>query len=507
MFQYRIALAQMRRGASEREIARSHCMGRHKLADLRALAEQHGWLDAQTPFPEDAEIAAALGTPKLAASTVSTLEAHRERIAGWLDHGVQGTTILGALQRNHGYQGSYSSVYRMIVSIRGDRLPDATVPLSFAPGEAAQVDFGAGPMLMHPAGMLRRTWAFVMTLCFSRHQYVEFVWDQTVATWLGCHRRAFEWFNAVPRRLIIDNAKCAIVKACIYDPVVQRAYAECAEGYSFKIDPCAPRDPKKKGVVEAGVKYVKGSFVPLREFRDLADLNAQARSWVMREAGVRVHGTTRQAPLALFELERAQLQPLPPVAPDLGTWHKVSVHRDCHVAHDRVLYSVPFTLVGKTLWMRATDSTVFLYQDHQLVASHPRGLRPGQRVSVRDHLPPAAREFFAHDRAWCLQQAREVGAACAELIERLLADHILERLRAAQGVLRLRDRFGAARLEAACARALRHSSPYYRTVKTVLTSGFDQQPLDAADVAHVHAPDARFARSAQLLFDLDAPRH
>ena len=97
----------------------------------------------------------------------------------------------------------------MIVSIRGERLADdATVPLSFAPGEAAQVDFGAGPMLMHPSGILRRTWAFVMTLCFSRHQYVEFVWDQTVATWLGCHRRAFEWFAAVPRRLIIDNAKC-----------------------------------------------------------------------------------------------------------------------------------------------------------------------------------------------------------------------------------------------------------------------------------------------------------
>lgn len=96
MFQYRIALAQMRRGASEREIARSHCMGRHKLADLRALAEQHGWLDVQTPLPDDAEIAAALGAPKLAASTVSTLQAHRERIAGWLEQGVQGTTILGA---------------------------------------------------------------------------------------------------------------------------------------------------------------------------------------------------------------------------------------------------------------------------------------------------------------------------------------------------------------------------------------------------------------------------
>lgn len=56
-------------------------MGRHKLTDLRALAEQRGWLDARTPFSEDAEIAAALGAPRLAASTVSTLESHRERIA------------------------------------------------------------------------------------------------------------------------------------------------------------------------------------------------------------------------------------------------------------------------------------------------------------------------------------------------------------------------------------------------------------------------------------------
>jgi hypothetical protein len=80
-------------------------------------------------------------------------------------------------------------------------------------------------MLMHPDDKLRRTWAFVMTLCFSRHQYVEFVWDQSVATRLGCHRRAFEWFAAVPNRVIIDNAKCAITKACAKDPTVQRAYA------------------------------------------------------------------------------------------------------------------------------------------------------------------------------------------------------------------------------------------------------------------------------------------
>lgn len=201
-----------------------------------------------------------------------------------------------------------------------------------------------------------------MTLCFSRHQYVEFVWDQSVATWLGCHRRAFEWFGAVPRRMIIDNPKCAITKACLTDPLVQRAYAECAEGYGYKIDPCPPADPQKKGIVEAGVKFVKSNFLALREFRNLADLNEQVRQWVMQYAGKRLHGTTRKQPLVLFELERPMMRTLPDISPDLGSWHRVRVHRDCHVAHARILYSVPFTLVGKTLWLRCTDGSVSIHE-------------------------------------------------------------------------------------------------------------------------------------------------
>ena len=224
---------------------------------------------------------------------------------------MSGTAILGALRRDHGYGGSYSSVYRMMVAIAGAKPVAATIRLTFAPAEAAQLDFGAGPMLADANGVIRRTWAFVMTPCFSPHQYVEFVWDQTVATWLGCHRRAFEWFGAVPERVIIDNFKCAITKACNTDPLVQRAYAGCAEGYGFKIEPCPPRDPAKKGIVEAGVKYVKGNFVPLRTFRDMADLNAQARAWVMQEAGVRIHGTTRKAPLVLFALEKPLMRAPP----------------------------------------------------------------------------------------------------------------------------------------------------------------------------------------------------
>jgi len=102
--------------------------------------------------------------------------------------------------------------------------------------------------------------------------------------------------------------------------------------------------------VESGVKYVKGNFLPTRTFRDLTDLNEQARRWVLEEAGVRIHGTTRQQPLERFLVEKPLMRPLPDVPPDLGTWHRLKLHPDCHVKFEYVLYSAPFALVGETLW-------------------------------------------------------------------------------------------------------------------------------------------------------------
>ena len=251
----------------------------------------------------------------------------------WYTAGIQGTTIHATLARNHGFTGSYSAVYRFLHQLVVDEVPPVPLRLTFKPAEAAQVDFGAGPLITDvDTGEIFKTWFFVMTLAWSRHQYAEFVRDQTVATWLGCHRRAFEWFGGAVSRVTIDNANCAITRACVYEPEVQRSYGECAEAYSFKIDPCPPRDPQKKGIVEAGVKYIKGSFLPLREFRDLADANRQLHEWVMTQAGNRIHGTTREAPLTRFaEVEKSLLTALPDVPPQLATW-ATSMTRHCGMA-------------------------------------------------------------------------------------------------------------------------------------------------------------------------------
>ncbi len=299
--------------------------------------------------------------------------------------------------------------------------------LDFDPAKAAQVDFGADPLITDVyTGEIFKSWFFVMTLCWSRHQYVEMVRDQTIATWQRCHRHAFEWFGGVPGRIIIDNPKYAITCACIHEPDVQRAYAECAEGYGFRIDPCPPRDPQKKGIVESGVKYTKRSFLPLREFLDLADANRQMKRWILEDAGNHIHGTTREQPLARFtEVEKCLLKPLPEVPPQLATWAKVKVHRDAHVQFDKCLYSVPFQLASQSLWLKATESMVQIYREHALVASHVLQTRAGARSTVVDHMPLKAQAWQLQDTQWCLQTAERISPACHALVHTLFSDRVL----------------------------------------------------------------------------------
>ncbi len=480
MYDYRQIIHRIRMGQTDREIARTKMIGRTKCAKVRTIAGHQGWLDLEAPLPDDTILAQAFEKKQENNPTHQSLsQPFEEQINIWLRSGIRLTTIHRALVDQFDFSGSYSSVRRLADKL-GYNTPPATCILDFEPAEAAQVDFGTGPDIPdYVTGGLIKTWIFVMTLCFSRHIYAEIVADQKVSTWLACHRRAFEHFNGVPRKAIIDNPKCAITRACYYDPEVQRSYGELAEGYHFLISPCPPRDPKKKGRVESGVKYVKNAFVPLREFRSISDANAQLRTWIMETAGNRIHGTTRQKPLTLFvEAEKALLQPLPDVPVEVVTWCRVKLHGNCHVQFEKANYSAPFKLVHQTLWLKASDNTVKLYHNLNLVAVHPRLKKPGTRSTVDDHMPPEAIAWKLQDPQWCLHQSESVGPSCHGVIKQLFSDRVLDNLRAAQGIVGLAKKYGSSRLESACQRALHFQNPRYRTVKNILSQGLDQVPLE-----------------------------
>ena len=488
MYQYRQIIQRLRQGESDRAIARAERVGRVKVASLRELAGERGWLSSANPMPEDAALSAAVCAPRRTPQNLSTVEPFREQLLAWHAQGIQATTMHRALVRNHGYSGSVYALYRFL-DRAGQSTPQATVILEFAVGESAQVDFGQGPVITdRRTGEVIKTWIFVMTLAWSRHQYAEIVRNQKVETWLACHRHAFEWLNGCPLSVRIDNPKCAITRACYYEPEVQRSYGQLALGYSFRIDPCPVRDPKKKGRVESGVKFIKSSFVPLREFHSLEHANEQLRAWILGEAGNRVHGTTRERPLALFtQTEQAMLQRLPAIAPECPAWAKAKLHGNCHVQFEYCYYSAPFQLIGQELWLEIAPSAVRIYRDHELVAVHPRLFKPGAKSTVQDHLPPDAVAFLMRDPQWCLAQATLVGPACRALVETLFSHRVLDHLRAAQGVLRLGESFGSTRLEAACSRALNFGAPTYRTVKQILKDGFDQQ-RELMELAELEAP-------------------
>jgi transposase len=489
----------LRRGQSVRAICRDLGHSRGTVRRYRDLAKRRGYLDSTGPLPEPAEVLTQLG-PAFPApgSNVSSVEPYREVVEGLLGQGVEMVAIHQRLCRHHGYQGSYSSVRRFVRQLR-PRRREVVVRIETPPGEQAQVDFGGAGKMRDPAtGRLRQAWCFVMTLCWSRHQYVEFVFDQRMETWIGCHRRGFESFGGIPRELVVDNLKAAVLRAALDDPRLAEPYRKLAQHYGTLVHPCRPGMPQHKGKAENGVHYVQRNLLAVEQPADLDEANRAAKVWVVEVAGVRDHGTTHVPPLRRFrEEEQAVLLPLPEEPFSLREVRGVRVHRDCHVQIDRSWYSAPFRHVGRKLDAHLYDHTVQLYDGVTLLVTHPRARRPGERHTKLEHYPEEKSYYLIHTREYCQAQAARIGPHCAQVVEQLLEERPLDRLRSVQGLLGLARRWSPTRLEAACARALHYGDATYRRLKRILETGLDQVPLEPGPLQ----PESRFYEYARPVGD------
>jgi transposase len=499
-------LRRLRLGESARAVAKGLAASRNTIRDYVSWFEGEGLLPGDpTALPDAAELEERLARAEPVAAP-PRLMPYRDEIEELVGAGLQVKVAWERFSTAHPDQRvSYTAFRRFVRRYVEERPRRAVVRLEVGPGEEAQVDFGyAGLMPRAPGEPPAKTWVFVMTVSHSRHQYVELVQDQTVTTWLTLHRNAFAFLGGVPRKIVLDNLKAGIIKASVTDPEVQRAYRECAEHYGFIISPCVPRVPEHKGKVERGVQYVRRSFLAGRTFRSLDEANDAAIEWVLEHAGVRVHGTTQEIPLQVFEQrERAALLSLPATPFDLVEWKRAKLHPDCHVVFGKAYYSAPHPLIGQRLWVRATSRVVQLFHEHQLMATHGRAFRAGQRVTTSAHLPPKKLRHLMQTPTWCRERAAQVGPATADFIGRLLGDEVLDRLRGAQATLRLAESFGEARLEAACRRAVACDAIAFKTVQRILNRGLDREPLPA-EAAPAPAPRAAPVY-ARTFFDLFTP--
>ncbi len=493
-------LLHLRAQSSDRQIQKDTGFNRRTIKRYRKWAQAEGLLDGPLPAPEELETARLQTTfpEKTPPQNNSSAERYRDQIQQLLDEKAEVAAIYQRLTER-GFTGSYSAVYRLARRIQPHH-PKTAARVERKPSEEAQVDFGyAGGMLDPQSGQLRKAWAFVMLLSWSRHVYVEFVWDQKIETWLRCHRNAFAFFGGVSVRVVLDNLKAAIIHAIWDDPQVQATYQECAGHYGFLLAPCRVRTPEHKGKVEqGGVHDVCRNFLGGRTPTEITQANREVRTWCLTTAGLREHGAPHEAPLKRFEqAEKSHLKPLPTSPYDLAVWKQVKIYRDCYVSFDHDFYPVPYRMYPGWVWICGGSRQVRIYDlKYHLQATHERAQQPGERLTHPDHIPAEKLPALTQTRESVQAAAQQVGPATTHIVQILLEHPVLDRLTTTGLLGRLAQKYSPSRLEAACRKALDYGEPSSKTVKGVLKQGTEAQegPIPVA-----LPPATTFARSSSEL--------
>jgi len=286
--------------------------------------------------------------------------------------------------KESGYVGGITILKDYMTKIR----PRKTTPyltLSFAPGECAQVDWGHYGSVQ--VGSTRRKLSFfVMVLCYSRMMYVEFTVSQTMEHFLGCHVNAFNFFGAVPEKIMVDNLKSAVIKRMVGQaPVFNAKYLDFANHYGFKIKACAVAKGNEKGRVENAVGYVKKSFLGGLDMPEFSAVNPGTRQWMDEVANVRVHGTIKKRPVDVFDAEKRSLRPLPSELYNIATIKPVRATKMFRVVLDTNRYSVPHEHAGAKLGMHVWPDRVCFYHENNLIARHTRSYDRHQDIEDPDH--------------------------------------------------------------------------------------------------------------------------
>jgi len=283
-----------------------------------------------------------------------------------------------------GFTGGYTIVKDYVRKVRPVRVR-AFLTLAFAPGECAQVDWGSfGTVAVGTT--VRRLSFFVMVLCYSRMMYVQFTVSQTMEHFLDCHQNAFEYFGAVPKRIMVDNLKSAVLKRIVGQaPVFNPRYLDFAAHCGFDISACNVGKGNEKGRVENGVGYVKKNLLAGLDIPVFTALAPAARHWLDTVANVRIHGETREEPTVLFEKERPCLNRLPLRRYDVATVYPVRATNQFRVAIDTNRYSVPAEYASRALIAKLSPEWICIYHDDHLIARHGRCYDRHQDIEDPDH--------------------------------------------------------------------------------------------------------------------------
>jgi transposase len=496
-------------GHSDRRIGREAGVDRKTVARYTTAATRLGFAKGRDITEDDvhavAQVVQARPAPT-ASDEWSEVARHRDRIEQWLRGDAEKrplrlTKVHTLLVRDHDLQASYDTLRRFAMTELAWRKKAPTVRVEDPPpGQEAQVDFGEMGLMLDPeTGRKRRLWVLVVTLSFSRLQFVWPTFRQTTEAVCEGLDRAWQFFGAMPASIIPDNTKAMIRRPDALDARLVDAFLDYVQARGLFVDPARVHSPKDKPRVENQVPYVRESWFDGETFTSLDDARASAERWSREVAGARVHGTTRQVPAELFEaVEKPTMKPAPDAPFDVPDWiDKAKVHPDHHIQVAHALYSVPTRYLRRHVRVRADRSTVKIYFGTELIKVHPRKPPGGRSTDVHDY--PAEKAAYAlRDVDAILRKARDKGHHVGLYAERLLGGPLpWTRMRQAYALLGLCDKYTPGRVEAICQSALAFDLVSVPRIARKLKAAAKPVMPCAAMGKVVQLPLPRFARPTQ----------
>lgn len=424
---------------------------------------------------------------------------HRSQIEEWLS-GRRPLRLVRVheLLAREGLEASYSTLWRYAHQELGWReLPNTVRIDDPPPGDEAQADFGKmGCVLVD--GKRRTLWVLIVTLAMSRHMFVWPTFTQTIEDVCDGLDAAWRFFGGVTRYVILDNMTAAVVRAHPTSPDINRSFLEYAQFRGFFVDPARVRRAQDKPRVENQVPYVRERWFDGEVFPPtLQVIRQHAERWCLEVAGTRVHGTTRRVPREVFaEAEQPCLLPAPTEPYDVPRWTRAKVHPDHHVQVDRALYSAPTRYIGKLLSVRADRKTVRLYLGNELVKMHNR-VAAGSRSTDPQDYPREKADYAFRSVDRLKTKAHEHGPSVGAYADRLLDGPLpWTKMRQGYQLLRLCERYGAARVNSLCERAISFDVIDVPRIERMLKKPRPPTLVPGTEGKVIRLPTARFERSA-----------
>jgi len=398
----------------------------------------------------------------------SHCEPFRGVILEKLEAGLSAKRIHQDLVAEHGFEDKYWSVYRFTQTLQNN-VERPFRRMEVDPGEELQVDFGTGAKIRNADGTFRRTHVFRDVLSHSRKGYTEAVFRQDTESFIRALENAFWALGGVPRRVVFDNAKCAVKTPDWYDPELNPKLVDFCKHYRCAFIPTRVRTPRHKGKVERGVDYVQENALRGHEFNSLAAQNKHLHRWEERIADTRIHGTTGKQVRGVFEnVERPALGKLP--LDRFAFYHEVrrKVSRDGHISVSRAYYSVPPEYLGREVWVRHDSRLLRIFDDRmRLITTHTIVERGKHQTDTR-HIASEKISPIEKGIDHLLRKMRLIGPSSARWAEAVTAARGVEATRVLQGVIAMSRKHSGDSIERACDIAWRSGALNCRIIRTLI---------------------------------------